>query len=169
MASGYRFSGFSFCVCLLCLSCGRFLGCMRALNTAYTLELLEAVSFLIRCKMVLDDVKCIIRSLCSQRNCVYALVFSYGDNIGVAVMFDSCDDPIRNSIELSLDLEEALGFRVNVVPLNVADATLRFEVFSRSFLVYCRDYARYLRDKATSVEECLLVKGIGEASCSFTS
>ena len=147
---------------------------MRALNTAYSLELLKAISFLIQCKMVFDDVKYIVRSLCAQHNCVYALI---SDNVGVidcesiniAVMFDPCDDPIRDSIELSLDLEDALGFRVNVVPLNVADAVLRFEVFSRGVLIYCRDYARYLSDKANSVEEYSLVKDVGGTSCSFTS
>ena len=138
------------------------MGALRALNAAYTLELLEAASFLIQCQLMLDDVKAVVRSICSKRNCLYALLFSHGylvgdgASVGLAVMFEPCDDPIRDSIELSLELEEALGFRVNVIPLNVADSVLRYEVFSYSVLAYCRDYMRYLKDKTSSIDDYLV-------------
>ena len=164
MSTCYRFFGVVFFVFVGRGLLWEVLGALRALNAAYTLELLEAASFLIQCQLMLDDVKAVVRSVCSKRNCLYALLFSRGylagenAGVGVAVMFEPCDDPIRDSIELSMELEEVLGFRVNVIPLNIADSVLRYEVFSYSVLAYCRDYMRYLRDKASSIDDYLMFK-----------
>jgi len=115
---------------------------------------------------MLDDVKDVVRSVCSRRNCLYVLLSNCdclageGAGVSVAVMFEPCNDPIRDSIKLSIELEEALGFSVNVIPLNIADNALRYEVFSRGVLAYCRDYARYLMDKANSTNDYLTSKVI---------
>jgi len=101
-----------------------------------------------------------IARLAAQYSVVYALLFGsaatggfkeYSD-LDLAVMFEDGPDAALKASTLALDLEEALGVKVDVAPLNEADYVLSFEAFSTGILIYCADHARFVEDKANAFD-----------------
>lgn len=101
-----------------------------------------------------------VNRLAPRYGIVYALVFGsaatghfkeYSD-VDLAVKFSEGGSARFKAFELALDLEDALGLNVDVVPLNDADYVLRFEAFSTGVLVYCADRASFLEDKVNAFD-----------------
>lgn len=111
----------------------------------------------------LEDVCKTVEKLCVRYGCLYALIFGswarreargYSD-LDVAVRFSDEDRSLEKASDLAYDLEEDLGLKVDVVPLDKADSILKYEVFGSGILVYCIDESRYMDDHVNAVDEYL--------------
>ena len=118
----------------------------------------------------LEELVRIVGEVCGEfEECVYALVFGsratktqkpYSD-LDVAVMFKGgTEKPLELAQELAFKIEERTGVKVDVVPLNLADTILRYEVFRDGILAFCRDHNRYWDDKVNSVDKYLDFKRV---------
>jgi len=98
--------------------------------------------------------------LAARYGVIYALLFGsaatggfkeYSD-LDLAVMFEDGSNAALKASTLALDLEEALGVKVDVVPLNEADYVLSFEAFSTGILIHCADRSVFIEDKANAFD-----------------
>jgi predicted nucleotidyltransferase len=111
----------------------------------------------------LERLKEVVVKASGKTDCLYALMFgshARGDarvysDLDIAVMFKSSEDCVGKALEIAFDIEEEIGVRVEVVPLNEADTILRFEAYSQGKLLYCVDKGRYMDDFVNSVDEYL--------------
>ena len=103
-----------------------------------------------------------IKHTCEEANCEYAILFgssSRGEERGysdvdLAVKFSS-GDPVKLALELAGEIGRRLGKKVDVVPVELADSILKFEIFWRGVLVYCRNRQRYSDDRVNALDEYL--------------
>jgi len=111
----------------------------------------------------LERVRGAVTKACGCSDCVYALLFGsratgsakeYSD-VDIAVRFRDAGDCLAKASELASMIEEELGVRVDVVPLNVADTILRYEAYSHGILLYCVDRGAYMDDYVNAVDEYL--------------
>lgn len=106
----------------------------------------------------------IVKDVCGKANCVYVLLFgSYANgkiknysDVDLAVYFsDVKSDYVNIALDLAIKLEEVLGRGVDVIPLNIADSIIKYEVFSKGILLYCINYAKYFDDYVNAIDEYL--------------
>lgn len=112
-----------------------------------------------------EDLIDAVSELCREfESCVYALLFGSRaagrgrpfSDVDVAVMLDcDPDSALDIAAEIAKRLERKLGVRVDVVPLNVADTILKYEVFSSGVLAFCRNRIRFADDKLNAIDEFL--------------
>lgn len=111
----------------------------------------------------LEEIRRAVLKACESLDCIYIVLFgsqaggeakAYSD-VDLAVRFSGNRDVLGKALELAFRVEEDLGVHVDVVPVDVADSVLKYEVFSRGLLLYCRDRARYLDDHVNAVDEFL--------------
>ena len=99
--------------------------------------------------------------ICKDKPCSYVILFgSYarGDvkpysDIDLAIKFNKKVDYLKESFEISYKLEEKLGLKIDVIPLNIADIILQYEVFSNGKLIYYRDYYEFLDDFINAIDK----------------
>jgi hypothetical protein len=51
------------------------------------------------------------------------------------------------SIKLNID--------VDVIPLNISDTIIKYEVYSNGILLFCKDYNEYMDDHINAIDEYL--------------
>lgn len=56
---------------------------------------------------------------------------------------------------MAFTMEEELGISVDVVPLNIADTILKYEVYSQGILLFYTDYDEYMDDYVNAIDEYL--------------
>ena len=116
-------------------------------------------------KLSLEEIQEIVKETCRKvKECIYVIIFGsraigtdkcYSD-LDVAIMFDDqAEDVIKISQDIAFEIEEKTEIKTEVVPLNIADTVLKYEVYSQGILVYCRDYERYLDDKLNAIDQYL--------------
>ncbi len=114
--------------------------------------------------MNLEKLRRIVEKICSKANCVYAILFgSYANgkikdysDIDLAVYFsDVKNDYVDTALNLAFKLEEALGRKVDVIPLNIADSIIKYEVFTHGILLYCTNHTKYFDDHVNAIDEYL--------------
>jgi len=111
----------------------------------------------------LKHLRRVVENTCRKFSCDYVLLFgsqARGDrkdysDIDLAVTFTGVRNHLSEASSLAFQLEESLGRKVDVLPLNIADSVIKYEVFSHGILLYCKDYARYLDDHVNAVDEYL--------------
>ena len=79
---------------------------------------------------------------------------SYSD-LDLAIMFESGVDCLSKALDIAMDLEEDMGVKVDVVPLNMADTILKYEVYNKGVLLFCSDKTRFIDDKINAIDEYL--------------
>lgn len=79
---------------------------------------------------------------------------SYSD-LDLAIMFESEAGCLSKALDVAMDLEEDIGVKVDVVPLNIADTILKYEAYSGGVLLFCSDRARFIDDKINAIDEYL--------------
>ncbi len=62
---------------------------------------------------------------------------------------------MSKALDIAMDLEEDIGAKVDVVPLNIADTILKYEVYSRGILLFCSDRTKFIDDKINAIDEYL--------------
>lgn len=111
-----------------------------------------------------------VSEACERLGCAYVVLFGsqatgearvYSD-VDLAVRFIDGRDCMERCLDLACRLEESLGIRVDVVAIDMADSLLKYEVFSRGKLLYCRDRDRYLDDRVNAIDEYLDFKPVFE-------
>lgn len=122
---------------------------------------------------IVQELKEVMKSIGDRYGIRYALLFgSYarGDykpysDLDIAVKFDRRLDRkecFMKSGELSSIISEKVGKEVNVVPLNLADSILKYEVFSNGTLIYCKDIEEFRMEWINGIDEYLDFKGMFE-------
>ncbi|OYT25913.1 MAG: hypothetical protein B6U95_08305 [Thermofilum sp. ex4484_82] len=81
-------------------------------------------------------------------------VKSYSD-LDLAIMFENEIDCLSKALDVAMDLEEDMGVKVDVVPLNIADTILKYEVYGRGILLFCSNKSRFIDDKINAIDEYL--------------
>jgi len=98
---------------------------------------------------------------CKSFDCVYALLFGsrassvsreYSD-VDIAVKFKDSRGCLKKSLDLMSLVEKDLGMPVDVVPLNIADTIIKYEVYSSGIILFCLDYNEYMDDHINAVDE----------------
>lgn len=111
----------------------------------------------------LEEIRGAVAKACSGVDCVYALLFGsratgeardYSD-VDVAIKFRSSAGYVDKVLKMTSSIEEDLGVRVDVVPLNAADTVVKYEAFSRGVLLFCADSDAYIDDFVNAVDEYL--------------
>ena len=77
--------------------------------------------------------------MCERARYEYAILFASASrgkereysNVDLAVKFSAPGDPVELASDLAVELEERPGKRVDVVPVELADSILKFEIFWR--------------------------------------
>lgn len=109
----------------------------------------------------LNEILKIVGDVCRKYECIYAVLFgSYArgeskkySDIDIAVMFRKNNiDYLSKAMDIAFDLEEIFNVKVDVVPLNIADLIVRYQVYSEGILAYCEDYNKYMDDKIDSID-----------------
>jgi len=111
----------------------------------------------------LERVREAVTKACESFDCVYALLFGsratgsakeYSD-VDIAVKFRDAGNCLAKASEIASIIEEELGVRVDVVPLNVADTILKYEAYSYGIPLYCVDRNAYVDDYVNAIDEYL--------------
>lgn len=107
----------------------------------------------------------IVSKVCNSfESCIYAVIFGSRavgrerpfSDVDVAVMLDcEPDDALDIAAEIAQRLEGELRASVDVIPLNIADTVLKYEVFSNGVLAFCRDRDRFADDRLNAIDEFL--------------
>lgn len=79
---------------------------------------------------------------------------SYSD-LDLAVMFKDEIDCLSKALDMAMDLEEKIGIKIDIVPLNIADTILRYEIYSNGILLFCSDKTRFIDDKINAIDKYL--------------
>lgn len=135
-------------------------------------------------RLDIEKLKKILEGLYAKYKYLYVVLFgsqatgrakSYSD-VDLAAMFEDDVGCLSRALDMATDLEEGMGVKVDVVPLNVADTILKYEVYSGGVLLFCLDRARFIEDKINAIDEYLdfsyhfekfykkAVKGIADAA-----
>ena len=115
---------------------------------------------------IVEELKEIMRSIGEGYGIRHALLFgSYarGDykpysDIDIAVKFDRGWDRkeyIIRSGKLSSIISGRIGKETSVVPLNLADSILKYEVYSSGILLYCKDMDEFEDDRLNGIDQYL--------------
>ncbi|MGC8932213.1 MAG: type VII toxin-antitoxin system MntA family adenylyltransferase antitoxin [Candidatus Methanodesulfokora sp.] len=93
----------------------------------------------------------------------YALLFgSYAkeeqreySDLDIAVKFKSDNNCIMKAGKLSQELSDVLGIDVNVVPINIADTILKYEIYVNGITIFCKNIEKYYDDRLNAIDEYL--------------
>ena len=119
---------------------------------------------------ILSLLKNAIERIDKKLSIEYALLFgsyargeqrNYSD-LDVAVKFKSSNNCIMRAGKLSQELSDLLGKDVNVVPINISDTILKYEIYTNGIIILCRDIEKYYDDKLNAVDEYLDFKELFE-------
>ena len=111
-----------------------------------------------------------IRDVLNEREeVVYAILFGSAaeermrpdSDVDIAVKLRRSMDPLKLG-ELAAKLEASIGRAVQIVVLNEAPLTLRYEVFKSGLIVFVRDENELTEDKVRAIMEFLDFKPLFE-------
>jgi predicted nucleotidyltransferase len=110
---------------------------------------------------VLERIRNATIEACKSFDCIYALLFGsratgvsreYSD-VDIAVKFKDSSGCLKKSLDLMSLVEKDLGMPVDVVPLNIADTIIKYEVYSNGIILFCQDYDEYMDDHINAIDE----------------
>jgi predicted nucleotidyltransferase len=111
----------------------------------------------------IDEIRNAIIEVCESEECVYALLFGslargtfkeYSD-IDIAVKFKKDDDYLNKTLRIMSKLSIKLNIDVDVIPLNICDTIIKYEIYSNGILLFCKDYNEYMDDHVNAIDEYL--------------
>jgi predicted nucleotidyltransferase len=111
----------------------------------------------------IDEIRNAVIEVCESEECVYALLFGslargtfkeYSD-IDIAIKFKKGDDYLNKTLRIMSKLSIKLNTDVDVIPLNISDTIIKYEIYSNGILVFCKDYNEYIDDHINAIDEYL--------------
>jgi predicted nucleotidyltransferase len=111
----------------------------------------------------IDEIRNAIMEVCESEECVYALLFGslargtfkeYSD-IDIAIKFKKGDDYLNKTLRIMSKLSIKLNTDVDVIPLNISDTIIKYEIYSNGILLFCKDYNEYMDDHVNAIDEYL--------------
>ena len=111
----------------------------------------------------IDEIRNTIIEVCENEDCVYALLFGslahgtfkeYSD-IDIAIKFKKSDNYLNKTLRIMSKLSIKLNIDVDVIPLNISDTIIKYEVYSNGILLFCKDYNEYMDDHINAIDEYL--------------
>jgi predicted nucleotidyltransferase len=111
----------------------------------------------------IDEIRNAVIEVCESEECVYALLFGslargtskeYSD-IDIAIKFKKGDDYLNKTLRIMSKLSIKLNIDVDVIPLNISDTIIKYEIYSNGILVFCKDYNEYIDDHINAIDEYL--------------
>jgi predicted nucleotidyltransferase len=111
----------------------------------------------------IDEIRNAIMEVCEYEECVYALLFGslargtfkeYSD-IDIAIKFKKGDDYLNKTLRIMSKLSIKLNTDVDVIPLNISDTIIKYEIYSNGILLFCKDYNEYMDDHVNAIDEYL--------------
>jgi len=111
----------------------------------------------------IDEIRNAVIEVCEGEECVYALLFGslargtfkeYSD-IDIAIKFKKGDDYLNKTLRIMSKLSIKLNTDVDVIPLNISDTIIKYEIYSNGILLFCKDYNEYIDDHINAIDEYL--------------
>ncbi len=111
----------------------------------------------------IDEIRNAVIEVCESEECVYALLFGslargtfkeYSD-IDIAIKFKKGDDYLNKTLRIMSKLSIKLNIDVDVIPLNICDTIIKYEIYSNGILLFCKDYNEYMDDHVNAIDEYL--------------
>jgi predicted nucleotidyltransferase len=111
----------------------------------------------------IDEIRNAVIEVCESEECVYALLFGslargtfkeYSD-IDIAIKFRKGDDYLNKTLRIMSKLSIKLNIDVDVIPLNICDTIIKYEIYSNGRLLFCKDYNEYMDDHVNAIDEYL--------------
>jgi predicted nucleotidyltransferase len=111
----------------------------------------------------IDEIRNAVIEVCESEECVYALLFGslargtskeYSD-IDIAIKFRKGDDYLNKTLRIMSKLSIKLNTDVDVIPLNICDTIIKYEIYSNGILLFCKDYNEYMDDHVNAIDEYL--------------
>jgi predicted nucleotidyltransferase len=111
----------------------------------------------------IDEIRNAVIEVCESEECVYALLFGslargtskeYSD-IDIAIKFRKGDDYLNKTLRIMSKLSIKLNTDVDVIPLNICDTIIKYEIYSNGILLLCKDYNEYMDDHVNAIDEYL--------------
>lgn len=111
----------------------------------------------------LEEIKKAVVKACSNFDCVYAILFGsrvtsnakdYSD-IDIAVKFKDSSNSLNKALNIMSIIEEELNTHVDVIPLNIADTVIKYEVYSQGIILFNKDNNIYMDDHINAIDEYL--------------
>ncbi|MEM3630404.1 MAG: nucleotidyltransferase domain-containing protein [Nitrososphaerota archaeon] len=111
----------------------------------------------------LEEIKKAVVKACSNFDCIYAILFGsraisnakeYSD-IDIAVKFKDSSNSLNKALNIMSIIEEELNTHVDVVPLNIADTIIKYEVYSQGIILFNTNNDIYMDDYINAIDEYL--------------
>ncbi|MGC8577342.1 MAG: type VII toxin-antitoxin system MntA family adenylyltransferase antitoxin [Thermoproteota archaeon] len=111
----------------------------------------------------LERIRKAVVKACGGFDCVYVLFFGsratgnardYSD-VDVAVKFKDSKNCLKKALDFMSLVEEELGVHVDVVPLNIADTIVKYEVYNQGIILFCVNNDKYMDDYINAIDEYL--------------
>jgi len=111
----------------------------------------------------IDEIRNAVIEVCEGEECAYALLFGslargtfkeYSD-IDIAIKFKKGDDYLNKTLRIMSKLSIKLNTDVDVIPLNISDTIIKYEIYSNGILLFCKDYNEYIDDHINAIDEYL--------------
>jgi predicted nucleotidyltransferase len=111
----------------------------------------------------LEEIKKAIIEICEKEDCIYAILFGsvalgtakeYSD-IDIALKFKKNNDYINKTLRIMSNLSIKLNIDIDIIPLNIADTIIKYEIYSNGILLFCKDYNEYMDDYINAIDEYL--------------
>jgi predicted nucleotidyltransferase len=111
----------------------------------------------------IDEIRNAVIEVCEGEECAYALLFGslargtfkeYSD-IDIAIKFKKGDDYLNKTLRIMSKLSIKLNTDVDVIPLNISDTIIKYEIYSNGILLFCKDYNEYMDDHINAIDEYL--------------
>jgi predicted nucleotidyltransferase len=111
----------------------------------------------------IDEIRNAVIEVCEGEECAYALLFGslargtfkeYSD-IDIAIKFKKGDDYLNKTLRIMSKLSIKLNTDVDVIPLNISDTIIKYEIYSNGILLFCKDYNEYIDDHVNAIDEYL--------------
>jgi predicted nucleotidyltransferase len=111
----------------------------------------------------IDEIRNAVIEVCEGEECAYALLFGslargtfkeYSD-IDIAIKFKKGDDYLNKTLRIMSKLSIKLNTDVDVIPLNISDTIIKYEIYSNGILLFCKDYNEYMDDHVNAIDEYL--------------
>jgi predicted nucleotidyltransferase len=111
----------------------------------------------------LERIRKAIIKTCDNFDCVYVLLFGsratgnakvYSD-VDVAIKFKDSKNCLKKALDFMSLVEEELGVHVDVVPLNIADTIVKYEIYRCGIILFCVNYDEYMDDYINAIDEYL--------------
>jgi predicted nucleotidyltransferase len=111
----------------------------------------------------IDEIRNAIMEVCEYEECVYALLFGFlargifkeYSDIDIAIKFKKGDDYLNKTLRIMSKLSIKLNTDVDVIPLNISDTIIKYEIYSNGILLFCKDYNEYIDDHVNAIDEYL--------------